>query len=273
MRNRIAKITPFYRELDTFLRISPAKIVLYLSLIFAIELHTIWIAPGSGTFYYGVLFIILLHHYLLDAEDPNRDQLLLLSAIPLMRILSMAMPVGLISPLYRYPMVGIPVFTAIILMVKQTQISWKDLGVRLPEIKRSENFWESLLIALSGIPLGIIGYYFGNPISLVSTGTPAEVITAAIIVLIFIGVLEEIVFRGLLLHTLIRSFGRMGIVLSSAIYLLLFASSGSIGLVVLMGFVSLLYSWHALESRSILAVTVSHSLMLGGMLIFYPLIF
>lgn len=273
MRKRIAKIIPFYSELDTFLRLTPAKIFLYLSLIFAIELHTIWIEPVSGTFYYGVLFIILLHHYLLDAEDTNRNQLLLLSAIPLLRILSMAMPVGLVSPLYRYPMVGIPVFTAIILIVKQTQISWKDLGVRLPEIRKSEDVWENVLITVSGIPLGIIGFYFGNPIPLVSTGTPEEVITAAIMVLFFIGALEEIVFRGLLLHTLIRSFGRMGIVLSSAIYLLLFASSGSIGMVVLMGFVSLLYSWHALESRSIMAVTISHSLMFAGMLIFYPLMF
>lgn len=273
MRKRIAKITPFYSELDTFLRISPVKIFLYLSLIFAIELHTIWIEPVSGTFYYGVLFIILLHHYLLGAEDQNRNQLLSLSAIPLLRIMSMAMPVGLVSPLFRYPMVGIPVFAAIILIVKQTQISWKEIGVRLPVVKNSENVWENLLIALSGIPLGIIGFYFGSPIPLVSTGTPEEVITAVLMVLFFVGALEELVFRGLLLHTLIRSFGRMGIVLASALYMLLFASSGSAGLVVLMGFVSLLYSWHVLESRSILAVTVSHSLMFAGMLIFYPLMF
>ena len=40
-----------------------------------------------------------------------------------------------------------------------------------------------------------------------------------------------------------------------------------------MGFSSLLYSWHVLESRSILAATISHTLMIVGMLIVWPIVF
>jgi hypothetical protein len=40
-----------------------------------------------------------------------------------------------------------------------------------------------------------------------------------------------------------------------------------------MGFASLLYNWHAHESRSILAATISHTLMISGMLIIWPIVF
>lgn len=271
MRKRIVKINPFYSELVNLLRITPAKIFTYLFLIILIELQIVWLESVAGTVYYVLLLVIMLHHYLLAEEDPNRGQVLLLASIPLLRLLSMAMPVGLVPPLYRYPMVGIPVLAAVFLMVKQSGVPLKELGLRMPEIKKGEAVWENLLIAVSGIPLGIFGYYFADPIPLVTTGTTREIIAATFIVFIFIGALEEIVFRGLLLHTISKVFGKTGIILSSLVYLVFFTSSLSLGMIGLMGFVSLLYSWHVLESKSILAVTISHSLMFVTMLIFCPL--
>lgn len=271
MRKRIVKISPFYSELVNLLRITPAKIFIYLFLIVLIELQTVWLEPVAGAFYFGILLIVMLHHYLLAEEDPKRGQVLLLASIPLLRLLSMAMPVGLVPPLYRYSMVGIPVLAAVFLMVKQSGVPLKELGLRMPEIKKGENFWENILIAVSGIPLGIFGYYFADPIPLISSGTTREIIFATLMVFIFIGALEEIVFRGLLLQTLNKVFGKTGIIFTSLVYLAFFTSSQSIGMIGLMGFVSLLFSWHVLESKSILAVTISHSLMFVSMLIFCPL--
>lgn len=273
MNKDILKITPFYSELDALVRISPGRILAYIFAFAAIELQTVWIAPKLGTLYYGIILVILLHHYLLSTSDPNRNKLLLLTPIPLLRLISMAMPVGHVDPLYRYPMVGIPVFISLALILKEADLPWSQLGLQLPRIRRTEQIWENILIALSGIPLGIMGYYFADPIPLVTTFNWAEVIASLLVVILYVALLEEIVFRGMLLHTLVHSYGQVGILISSIIYTILFASYYSVQGIVLMGFASLLYNWHAHESRSILAATISHTLMITGMLIIWPIVF
>jgi len=272
LRQKAARINPYYSPLGDLFRISPQTFLTYLGLILAVELQTVWVAPNLGTLYYGFLLVIIVHQYLVAANDPNRDALLLLATIPMLRMLAMAMPVGLVPPLARYFMVGIPVALGVFLLIRKTKMNWGEIGIRLPVIRKKDLIWENILIALSGVPLGIIGYYFGDPIPLVTAGTWQEILIGILVVFIFIASLEEIVFRGILLRTLYRQFGALGIIMSTIVYLVLFASSHSIGMIFIMGFVSLLYSWNALESGSVLAIIISHGLMFTGMLIFWPLL-
>ncbi len=217
--------------------------------------------------------MFMLHHYLLARDDPNRNKILLLAAIPLLRMLSMAMPVGLIQPLYRYPMVGIPVLVSIGIILKETNVPWSQIGLQWPQIQRSDQIWENVLIAMSGLPLGLMGYYFADPIPLLTTFSWGAVIASTLVIIFYIAILEEVVFRGMVLTTLQNTFGQMGILIATVLYTLMFASYHSIEGIILMGFSSLLYSWHVLESRSILAATISHTLMIVGMLIVWPIVF
>lgn len=267
------KVGPFYSELSGLVRITPGSIAAYLIAIAAVELQTVWIEPKLGTFYHGLIVVVLLHHYLLSRDDPERKVLLLLATIPLLRMLSMALPVGLIPPLYRYPMVGIPVLIMVALILRESQVPWSQIGLRLPRIRRTEHIWENVLIAFTGIPLGLMGYYFADPIPLVTSFDWAQVIASILVVIFFVAILEEIIFRGMLMFTLKKSFGQVGILVCSILYTVLFASYYSIEGIILMGFSSLLYSWHVQESRSILAATISHTLMIVGMLIVWPIVF
>lgn len=273
MKKTVVKVYPFYSELDTLARITPARILAYIIAFAAIELQTVWLEPKLGTLYYGFILVILLHHYLFASADPDRYKLLLLSAIPLLRLISMAMPVGLVEPLYRYPMVGIPVFLSVAMILRETNLPWRKLGLQLPPIQKTEQAWENILIALSGIPLGIMGYYFADPIPLVTTLDWAEIFASLLVVILYVALLEEIVFRGMLLHALVHSFGLVGVIFSSIIYTLLFSSYYSVEGIMLMGVASLLYGWHAYESGSILAATISHTLMVAGMIIIWPIVF
>lgn len=185
----------------------------------------------------------------------------------------MAMPVGLIPPIYRYPMVGIPVIISIGIVLRETSIPRGQIGLQWPSFRKSEQLWENILIAMSGIPLGLMGYYFADPIPLVTEFHWGEVIASILVVILYIAILEEVVFRGILLNTLKNTFGQFGILMASILYTMLFASYPSIEGIILMGFSSLLYSWHVLESRSILAATISHTLMIVGMLIIWPIVF
>lgn len=273
LRQKIRRISPDYDPLSTLLHVWPQTILMYVVLILAVEFQTIWLAPTLGTLYYGLILILILHHFLLAENDPSRNSLILIASIPMLRLLAMALPVSLVPPVARYIMVGLPVALGVFLLVKQTGLGRQEFGINLPTTRKREQFWENLLIALSGLPLGIIGFYFGDPIPLVTDGNWQEILAGTLVVFIFVAALEEVVFRGILLRTLHKLFGPYGILIATIVYLVLFASSHSFGMVFIMGFVSLLYSWHALESRSILAVTISHGLMFSGMLIFWPLIF
>ncbi|HWR66923.1 MAG TPA: CPBP family intramembrane glutamic endopeptidase [Bellilinea sp.] len=273
LSKNIIKVGPFFSELSGLVRVTPDRILAYVVAIAAVELQTVWLEPKTGTFYHGLLVLIMLHHYLLARDDPDRKKLLLLAVIPLLRVISMAMPVGLIPPLYRYPMVGIPVIISIGIVLRETAIPWSKIGLQWPSFRTSDQIWENILIAMSGIPLGLMGYYFADPIPLVTEFHWGEVIASILVVILYIAILEEVVFRGMLLNTLKNTFGQFGILMASILYTLLFASYPSIEGIILMGFSSLLYSWHVLESRSILAATISHTFMIVGMLIIWPIVF
>lgn len=273
LSKRTNKVVPFFSELSGLVRVTRGGILAYIIAIAAVELQTVWLQPKTGTLYHGLLVMILLHHYLLARDDPDRRKLLLLAVIPLLRLISMAMPVGLISPLYRYPMVGIPVILSIGAVLRETAVPWSQIGLRWPRIRKSDQIWENILIAMTGIPLGLMGFYFADPIPLVTEFHWGEVVAAILVVILYIAILEEVVFRGMLLHVLYNTFGQIGILLATILYTLLFASYHSIEGIILMGFASLLYSWHVMESRSILAATISHTLMIMGMLIIWPIIF
>ena len=164
--------------------------------------------------------MFMLHHYLLARDDPNRNKILLLAAIPLLRMLSMAMPVGLIQPLYRYPMVGIPVLVSIGIILKETNVPWSQIGLQWPQIQRSDQIWENVLIAMSGLPLGLMGYYFADPIPLLTTFSWGAVIASTLVIIFYIAILEEVVFRGMVLTTLQNTFGQMGILIATVLYTL-----------------------------------------------------
>lgn len=273
VKKQILQISPFFSEIPQLVRITPAKILTYLIAFTAIELQTIWLEPRLGTFYYGLILFILIHHYIFTGADPNRSKLLLLSIIPLLRIISLGMPVGLVEPIYRYPMVGIPIFLAVGLILKHSKIYWSEIALQLPKIRKPDDLWENILIALTGIPLGLLGYYFADPIPLITQFTWPDFIASALVVILYVALLEEIIFRGFILHTLVNTYGSVGIIISTIVYTAMFSSYHSIEGIVLMGIASLLFSWHVLESKSILAVTVSHTLMIAGMVVIWPIVF
>jgi hypothetical protein len=129
------KVRPFFNDRADLLRITTSKILLYIVAFAAIEMQTVWLAPKFGTAYYGIILFILIHHYLLAGNDPNKNKLLLLSVIPILRIISFGMPVGLVEPIYRYPMVGIPALIAVGLIIQETNTPWSQLGLQMPVMR------------------------------------------------------------------------------------------------------------------------------------------
>ncbi len=64
-----------------------------------------------------------------------------------------------------------------------------------------ENLVATLLIALSGIIFGFIEYIILKPVPIISLLNLKEIIIPGLILLLFTGFLEELIFRGIIQKT------------------------------------------------------------------------
>lgn len=83
----------------------------------------------------------------------------------------------------------------------------RDIGLHL------EDWWLQLFIALTGLPLSVVGHFLLRPKPLLIPFSWPELTLASAILIVFLGFTEEIIFRGLFQHVATEIFGRAGLVL------------------------------------------------------------
>ncbi len=255
---------------------SPAVMVsTYIAAIAGAETAVVFLGSVPGMIAHGILLILLFSHYIMLSltSSPSDHHLAgagklgqalpVLSLFPLLRILSLAMPIKSIPEIYWNALVGIPVLIAIGLTARLLGWSPRDLGL-------ASRMWPwQLLIALSGIPLSLAVYIaMGSPPLAPAVNSRDAMIGAAILI-IFGGVMEEILFRGLLQRVTSEVFGAWGMVWTSVLFALMYLGSLSAPVVVLMGLIGLFFGWCVERTGSTWGVILAHSLTLIG--IFYVL--
>jgi membrane protease YdiL (CAAX protease family) len=159
------------------------------------EAMTMLIAPRAGMIAHGVVFVLLLLHASLASHGFQQKFLLTLSLAPLIRVLSLAMPLIHFPLVYWYLVVGIPLFVAAFLTARQAKLSREMIGLQVRYLP-----WQ-LLIGTFGILLGFIEYLILRPQPLVADFPWQQLLVSALILLIFTGFLEELIFRGIMQAT------------------------------------------------------------------------
>jgi len=189
-----------------------------------------------------------------DAETPaNHTQLAsllsILMLVPLLRLLSVTLSIFAIALAAQY--LG---WTRVNFAIH----SWKLQGV----------------IGLSGIPIGVIGA-LGFPFQssfAAERRTGGELILYGIVLIIFAGVLEELIFRGLLQSVLVKQFGGLGGIWTNTLFAALYLSAPTPLYALYMFFVGLYFSYCVRVSRSLWGVMLAHSLATIIMVIVAPLL-
>ena len=189
-----------------------------------------------------------------------------LGLVSLMRFFSLVLPLGLLAPVARYAVVAVPLLAALWLLKQRLGLPAESLGLRLTQA--STQAW----IALSGIPLGLAGYWILRPVPFMP-GAGAGALAGGVLVLLGVALTEELLFRGFLLSLAMQELGYAGVWLSSLIFAAVSVSSGSMAFAGFMGLVGWGFGECAWRSGSIWGVILAHALMITGMGLVWPLVF
>jgi membrane protease YdiL (CAAX protease family) len=185
-----------------------------------------------------------------------------LALAPLIRILSLSIPLKGVAPQYFYLIPGIPLLAAIFVAAKMAGFRRSDIYLTLGSLQNTWKNWKvQLAIALLGFPLGFMEYSILHPEPIVSQLTPGAVMTASIILIIFTGLTEELTFRGIMKRATDDFLGeRISVIYVSLVFSVLHITHLSALDVLFVFGVALLFSSIVHQTKSLYGVTLAHGL-------------
>ena len=247
-------------------------LAVYVAAIAGAELCTVFVDVVAGVLAHALLLLALLNHHALaragadgehDAGRSQSDVLLVVSLVPLLRILSVAMPVPDLSDVYDYALVGAPLLVG-------AGLAARIVGA--PRLLRSLRKGSAVqaAVALAGIPLGAVAYLVARPEPLVEATRWSEVALAGAILFVFTAVPEEILFRGLIQSAVTAVVGRGGFVWSSALNGIAYVGVRPPGYAAFVVLVALAFGWVVYRTGALLGVVLAHALLNIGLLLVWP---
>jgi uncharacterized protein len=221
----------------------------------------------AGAICHAVLLVTLLAHHLIAPGAQYHSLLLAFALLPLMRLIGLAVPVAELPYLYWHIMVGIPTLLAALLVIRAEQIDPRLMGIgsRFDPVVQ-------ILVAVAGIPLGVIGWIALRPAPVVGELGPIPIILSVIVGVVFIGGIEELVFRGIIQGVALRALDSSAgaIAVSAIAYASLFVSSLSPPFIVVMLVTAIFFGWVVEVTGSLYGVIAAHALIAIGMFVVWP---
>jgi membrane protease YdiL (CAAX protease family) len=231
----------------------------YLAALAIAEIVTVFLSPRAGVGLHLAVLLLLLAHAArnLDAGDADKGHRLWasLALIPLIRIVSLILPLSGFSPVYRFLFASIPLFAAAYLVMRLLALSWDEVGVHRRGLPRQ------LAIAPMGLVFGAVEYLILGPEPPIAELTLRQFWWPALILLISTGFLEEWLFRGVLQTAAVAVLGpARGVVYVALLFAALHLGYRSPADFLFVLGVGLLFGYIAWRTRSIVGVTLAHGL-------------
>ena len=228
------------------------------------ELLTTWSDPRLGMAMHGMILVGL---FIASMQARWREAwvfVLSLSFAPLIRILSLSLPLTHFPILYWYLITSVPLFAAAWVATKNLGYTWRGLGLTL-------RGWPlQLLVGLSGLVFGAAEYLILHPEPLAPELSWAAVWQPALILFVCTGLLEELIFRGLLQRAAGDTLGRWAVPYVALLFAVLHVGYRSLLDVVFVLVVGLFFGWVVERTRSLLGVTLAHGLTNAVLFLIMP---
>ena len=230
-----------------------------------IYLPILGIAAGELMMYYNLvdigmgihmtnllIMVLLLIFSNISAQVKNVFQSMLL--LLLLRIVSVAMPQFSSTPLLWLPLVYGVMFIPIYLVIKNQQISSKELGMGSG---RLHIYLPAAL--LIGAGMAIIEYRILRPAPLIESIGLSSLALVAVVMFFFVAASEELIFRSILQTRLERAVGlKYGLLLSGGIFGIMHAGYGAANELLLAGFFGGLLGYIFQRTRSLPLIVAVH---------------
>lgn len=229
------------------------------------ELCTGLISVKAGLLMHIALLIFLLLHAAMAYRHSFGRLYLPLCLAPLIRILSLALPLDEVAMVYRYVFIGAPLFAGTLIVIRLLGLKWGELGLK-------PGAWMlTAALGMTGAPLGFIEYLILKPRPLIQAPAWPEIIVPALVLLIFTGFLEELIFRGVLYRVAVDVVGnRFGLFYSSFVFTSLHIIQLSWVDLLFVFIIAVFFAWMAGRSRSIAGVSLAHGVINIGLYLLWP---
>ena len=242
--------------------------VAYLLALGAAEILTTFVSPLPGMILYGLILVALLVQSAIGARKRMHHFLVILSIVPLIRLLAMTVPLGNIDPIYWYLLIGILFSVVIFVIARLTGLKGGAIGLRITR----NDLPLQLLIGLTGFGIGLAGYLILRPEPYFPNFSWGKYLLIGLILLAFAGLLQEIIFRGLLQISTAQILGPFGILYVALVFSLLYLGFHSFWFFLLMFLVGLAFGVIAARTRSLVGVSISHGLANISLFLMFPLL-
>ena len=203
--------------------------------------------------------IIGIHVSICHRLDPKSSKLALaLSPVPLVRIVSISSPVIQFTILQWFLVISMVLFSSILLTIILIGDEMSDYGFKLPERK---HYSLEISIILCGFLFGFVEYQILTPNSLVETLTFVGLVAPLVALYLGTGLLEELLFRGIIQRHSIESLGKwQGIFFTNLIFMILHTGWESGYDLIFVGVVGVIFSIVVVRTGSIIGVSFSHAI-------------
>ncbi len=209
--------------------------------------------PQAGIILHGFLLVGLLTFSGVAQRAEVRNLALALSLAPMIRLLSLALPLPLIPQMAWYPAVSILLMLSFWLITRSIGITRQQLNIRIGNVPLQ------LALSLVGLGLGAAEYLILQPAPQ-QMPSIMHVVLMSLSLLIFTGLVEELIFRGLLQSLAPLVLGRWGFGYVAILFGVLHIGYLSFADVVFAGLVGLMFAQLVRWGSSLFGVTLAHGL-------------
>lgn len=217
----------------------------------ALVLPLLGVTISEGLLYFGYTGLALWSHLgtlLFCTLSPLRwrDELPILRAfalVPLFRLVNLGMPVFFQLTVFWFPLIYGPLIPGLYLLVRTQK------PVEPVLVKRLTQLVALLPLAFLGsVILAEIEFFILQPEGLIPAWSARNLLLLSIVMIGFVGLVEELLFRGILQRTLQSEFGRWpGLLLASAVFGLMHSGYGIPAEILFAGVIGfafgLVYDW------------------------------
>ncbi|WP_321418577.1 type II CAAX endopeptidase family protein [uncultured Methanomethylovorans sp.] len=211
-----------------------AGILLHVMIPLGIAISTMWMRESNVTF-----------------------SLEALAMLPILRLVNISMPVFVPTMLYLYVFIYFPLIIPVYFIVRHQKISLKELGFTLDHLY--------LYIPIAVVVGYMIGYGEHSIIhagSLIPDTSALSIFKLSFVMLFFVGLVEELIFRSLLQTRLETAFGMTkGLLITSLLFGIMHSGYGQAYELLMTGLAGLLMGYMFQKTRSLPFIAISHGLV------------
>jgi uncharacterized protein len=243
--------------LPTTRRFVAAPVILFivpLSLVATAELLIALVDPPLGLAIHALLLLGLTLRAGLGKDVQGRRLALALTLAPLLRILSLALPLANLPQLAWYPIISVPLLVSALLVIRQLRMSRLELGLH------PGNLLIQLMLMGGGLGIGAAEYALLGESQLIVAFSWNALTLLAVLLLLLTGFVEELIFRGLLQAAALPALGRWALIYVSLLFAALHIGYLSVSVVAFAFGLGLILACAARWGRSIMGVALAHGL-------------